>query len=486
MKLFKILFPLTAALLIGCAAQNAADDKLVIIHTNDTHSHIDPLTGNDLGGVVRRKVIIDSIRDANPHVLVVDAGDIVQGTLYFHLFKGEVEQQMLNELGYDVQIIGNHEFDNGMDALKKMLDNAGPALISSNYDFTGSVLDGMFQPYMVKQYGKHKVGVMALNLDPKGMVAEGNYDGVKYLPWKEVTQKTVDLLRNQEKCDYVIAVTHIGYKGSDEDAKLFGDVQVAEQTSGIDLIIGGHSHSLLDPAVKVANAEGDSVMIVQTGKYGQYVGEVTMNLSNGDLTEKLISVDSRLDARRDSALMAKIEPYRAGIDSLYNTTVAKVVSDTALTNRSNAMINFAADFILDRAAKIFNGKIDGAIGNKGGLRTTWLPGDVSEGAAIDMMPFQNKIVILEISGKNLADAFDVMAARGGDAVAGITSKSQIDPAKSYIIATIDYLANGGDYMEPLTRGRRVAESQRMAYEDLLDYLREYPNIIPDNNIRFKQ
>ncbi|MCM1310663.1 MAG: bifunctional metallophosphatase/5'-nucleotidase [Bacteroides sp.] len=485
MKLTKFLFSIAAALLMGCAAQNAGDDKLVIIHTNDTHSHIDPLTGNDLGGVVRRKVIIDSIREANPNVLVVDAGDIVQGTLYFHLFKGEVEQQMLNELGYDVQILGNHEFDNGMDALKKMLDKSESTLLASNYDFSESVLDGMFQPYMVKQYGKHKVGIMALNLDPKGMVAEGNYDGVKYMPWKEATEKTVDLLRNKEKCDYVIAVTHIGYSGSDEDPKLFGDVQVAEQTSGIDLIIGGHSHTLLNPAVKVANAEGDSVMIVQTGKYGQYIGEITMDLNNGQLSEKLIPVDSRLDSRRDQALMAKLEPYRAGIDSLYNVTVATVKSDSALTNRSNAMLNFDADFIKNRGEKIYGRKIDGAIGNKGGLRVTWAPGEISEGAAIDMMPFQNKIVILEISGKDLAEAFDVMAARGGDAVAGITSKNQIDPAKTYHIATIDYLANGGDYMVPLTRGTWVAQSQQIAYEDLLDYLKENPVIIPDNTQRFK-
>lgn len=486
MKLTKILFLPIVALLLGCTPRKGSDDRLVIVHTNDTHSHIDPLVDSDLGGVVRRKVIIDSIREAHPNVLVVDAGDIVQGTLYFHLYRGEVEQQMLNELGYDVQILGNHEFDNGMDALRNMLAEARPTLLSSNYDFSGSVLNGMFRPYMVKQYGKHRVGIMALNLNPEGMVAEGNYDGVKFLPWKEAAQRTVDLLRDKEKCDYVIAVTHIGYSGSDENPALFGDVQVARQTSGIDLIIGGHSHTLLDPEVRVANAAGDSVMIVQAGKYGRHVGEVTMNLSNGDLSEKLIAVDSRLDARRDSALMAKIEPYRAGIDSLYNTTVAKVVSDTALTNRSNAMINFAADFILNRASKIFNGKIDGAIGNKGGLRTTWLPGDVSEGAAIDMMPFRNKIVVLEIAGTDLAEAFDVMATRGGDAVAGITDKSRIDPKRTYRIATIDYLANGGDYMAPLIRGRRVAESQRMAYEDLLDYLREHPRIVPDNNTRFKQ
>lgn len=476
MKLQGILFAVGAALLAGCTPRDAAPDKLVIVHTNDTHSHIDPLADNDLGGVARRKVLIDSIRQANPNVLVVDAGDIVQGTLYFHLYKGEVEQRMLNELGYDVQILGNHEFDNGMEPLRKMLAEAKPTLLSSNYDFSGSLLEGMFQPYVVKTYGKHKVGIMALNLDPKGMVAEGNYDGVKFMPWKEAVERTVDVLRNREKCDYVIAVTHIGFNGSDEDPKLFGDMQVATQTSGIDLIIGGHSHTRLDPAVRVANAKGDSVTIVQTGKYGQFLGEITLDMADGRVTEKLIPVDSRLDSRRDEALMAAIEPYRAGIDSLYNRTVARLEASEPLTGRSEAMFAFDAHFLMDRASKLTSHKIDGAIGNKGGLRTTWNPGDISEGAALDMMPFQNKIVVLEISGKDYKEAFEVMAARGGDIVGGITDPSAIDPQKTYRIATIDYLANGGDYMEPLTRARRLAESPVWAYEDLLLYFKEHPVI----------
>lgn len=485
MKLTKILFVAAAAALTGCAAGNQADNTLVIVHTNDTHSHIDPLTDNDMGGVARRKVIIDSIRQADPNVLVVDAGDIVQGTLYFHLYKGEAEQKALNELGYDIQILGNHEFDNGMPALKKMLDSARPTLLSSNYDFSESVLDGMFSPYMTRKIGRHKVGIMALNLDPKGMVAEGNYDGVRYMPWKQATERTVDILRNREKCDYVIAITHIGYSGSDENPDLFGDVQVARQTSGINLIIGGHSHTLLSPAVKVANAVGDSVTIVQTGKYGQYVGEIKLDLNNGDITETLIPVDSRLDSRRDPAVMAAFEPYRAGIDSLYSRTVARLDSSEPLTGRSEAMKNFAADFIADRGSKLIGAPIDGAIGNKGGLRTTWKPGDISEGAAIDMMPFSNRIVVLEISGRDLADAFKVMAARGGDAVSGITSAAQIQPDRTYRIATIDYLANGGDYMEPLTRAKRIAESKTLAYDDLLEYFKEHPVVVPDNTVRMK-
>lgn len=485
MKLTGILVAcLCAASIAGCSVKDQQPQKLIIVHTNDTHSHIDPMVDNDLGGVARRKVIIDSIRAANPNVLVVDAGDIVQGTLFFHLYKGEVEQEMLNQLGYDIQILGNHEFDNGMQSLRNMLSRAKTTLLSSNYDFSGSALDGMFSPYAVKTYGDKKVGIMALNLNPEGMIAEGNYDGVKFLPWKESAQRTVDILRNKEKVDYVIAVTHIGFEGSDENPDLFGDMQVAAQTSGIDLIIGGHSHTRLDPAVRVPDAGGDTVTIVQTGKYGQYVGEITMDLSNGHIDEKLISVDSRLDSRRDPQLLARLEPYRAGIDSLYNRTVAKVTAAQPLNGRSPALQNFAADFVRERGALLAPG-VEGAIANKGSLRTVWNPGDISEGAVLDMMPFRNKIVVIDVKGADLIEAFNVMKARGGDAVSGITDSANINPDKTYRIATIDYLANGGDYMTPLTRGKIVAKGSGWVFDELLAYLADNPVVNPDPEPRMK-
>lgn len=470
-----------ALCLWGCTAivKPAADEQLVILHTNDTHSHIDPEPDGDIGGVARRKVLIDSIRKANPNVLLVDAGDIVQGTLYFHLYKGAVEQQVLNELGYDVQILGNHEFDNGTESLARMLSKARPALLSSNYDLSESALAGMFKPYIVKQYGSKKVGIFAINLDPKGMVAEGNYDGVKFLPWRQSAQAAIDSLRIREKADYVIALTHIGYSGSDEDPALFGDVQLAEQTRGIDLIIGGHSHTLLDPAVKVADLDGDSVTIVQTGKYGRNLGEINVDLKSGKTTEKIIPVDSRLDSRRDPQFMAMLEPYRSGIDSLYSHTVARVESAEPLDSKNKALWKFAADFVRATGERLAPG-VQAAISNKGGLRTTWKPGDLSEGAVIDMMPFYNKVVVLDIKGSDLKEAFDVMEARGGDAVSGITDPDHIDPGRTYRIATIDYLAKGGDYMAPLTRGTIVAESPRVAYDDMLEYLKSHPVIKPDD------
>ncbi len=474
MKLTKIL---SLAFFVGLTActSTSGSEELVIIHTNDTHSMIDPEVATGLGGVARRKVLIDSIRAEHPDAVVVDAGDIVQGTLYFHLFKGEVEQEMLNDLGYDIQILGNHEFDNGMEGLKNMLSRSKTTLLASNYEFSDSLLAEKFMPYYIKEAGDKKIGFFAVNLNPSGMISEGNYDGVTFLPWRESAQKTIDRLRNEENVDYVVAVTHIGYAGSDENPTLFGDRQLAEQTSGINLIIGAHSHTLLDPAEKVVDADGKPVIITQTGKFGRYLGEAKINLKTGDVTERLIPVDSRLDSRRDEELMKKIDTYRTGVDSLYAREVARIETDEPLNNKSERMWQFAGNFVLDRGSRLAAG-VDGAISNKGGLRVTWNPGPLTEGAAIDMMPFNNRIVILDLKGQDLIDAFEVMDARGGDIAVGLIRDSKINPERTYRIATIDYLANGGDYMTPLTRGDIVAVSPKIAYEDLLDYLKENPII----------
>lgn len=491
MKIKGILIILASFLVAGCslskttAPEKDADNTLVVIHTNDTHSHIDPNPSSGLGGALRRKVLIDSIRSANPNVLVIDAGDAVQGTLFYHLYKGEVEQLIINELDYDIQILGNHEFDNGVKALKHVLDEAEPTLLSSNYDFSESELADMFVPYVIKQYGNHRVGVFALNIDPNGMIAEGNYDGIKFLPWKETVNQTIDILRNQNQCDFVIAVTHIGFSYPDEPVGLFGDVQVAEQTQGIDLIIGAHSHTKLDTAFVVLNAVGCPVNIVQTGRNGEYLGVTSINLSTDKISEKLIAVDSSLDGRRDQQLMQSLEPYRAGIDSLYNNEVATLSGGEPM-NKTNgyALQNFTADFFSSRGSELANGVV-GAIANSGSLRTTWAPGSISEGAVIDMMPFHNKVVVLDIKGSDLLEAREIMKYRKDYSVSGVVDSGGINPNKIYRIATVDYLANGGDYMTPLTRAKHVAESDNLVFEDLLSHFKKNPVIVPDTIQRMK-
>ena len=482
-------------------------EKLVILHTNDTHSHIDPVDGSDMGGVLRRKVLIDSVRSVEPNVLLVDAGDIVQGTLYFHLYKGEVEQRMMNELGYDMQIMGNHEFDNGVEGLTRMYANAKPQLLATNYDLTDTPLEPMFDTYSIREFGGKKIGFFALNLNPKGMIAEGNADGIKVLDWRTAANATAWHLKHNEKVDAVVALTHIGYDRAPTDT-LFVDRDLAAATSDIDIIIGGHSHTLINPADpsspawRVANAVGDSVLITQAGRYGTYLGEVTIDLDNMSAKSRVIPVDSRLDDRTDKNLAKVIDSYRNGVEALYSNWISKAARD--LSNKEPGLLNFAADFILDRGRQLADG-VQLAIVNKGGIRRSLAKGKISEGELIDMMPFANRTVVIDLKGSDLLDAMDVMALRGGDGVsAGVaaifdpatgrcTSVSidgkPIDPDATYRIATIDYLANGGDYMAPLTRGVKVAGSTSMLYDDLIRYLRDGKmkgkSINPSNEARMR-
>ena len=156
-------------------------EDLVIIHTNDTHSQLDP-TDKGLGGIQRRKVLIDSIKAEHPNVLVADAGDAVQGTLFFTLYGGRAEMEAMNALGYDIAILGNHDFDNGVDSLARNIGLSDARWISTNYDFSQRAdLDSLFSPYEIYDIGGKKIAFIGLNLDPKGMIAEGNYDGVRYL-----------------------------------------------------------------------------------------------------------------------------------------------------------------------------------------------------------------------------------------------------------------------------------------------------------------
>ena len=167
------------AALVPVSAAMYGSDRLVILHTNDTHSQIDPDDRDGLGGVARRKVLVDSVRRAEDNVLLVDAGDAVQGTLYFNLYGGEVEQKVMNALDYDLRILGNHEFDNGVDSLAAVLEEADGEFLATNYDLSQSPLADKFEKYTIRDVDGRRIGFIALNLRPEGMISEGNYDGVE-------------------------------------------------------------------------------------------------------------------------------------------------------------------------------------------------------------------------------------------------------------------------------------------------------------------
>lgn len=489
---------LLASLLTGCFVSNA--EKLVILHTNDTHSQIDP-NDKDAGGVLRRKAVIDSVRGANKNVMLVDAGDAVQGTLFFYLYKGEVEYRLLEKLGYDVAILGNHDFDNGSEALGKLLRDNSVDWVSTNYDLAGGPLDSIFKPYIIKEYDGRRIAVMGINVRPEGLVAEGNYNGVKYLDAIKAANATAWHLKHNEKVDLVIAVTHIGYSGKPAPK----DIDLAAQSEDIDIIIGGHSHTFLDPAdlskTVLKNAVGKDVLVAQAGKQGMRVGEITIDLDSLTSVFNIIEIDSRLDKNSDSELKEFIAGYRAGVDSLMNVRVAR--SAVALENNQPALNNFLADFVAKRGSELAGRTVDMAILNKGSVRRSLPKGDITEGMIIDMQPFNNRIEVLEVKGSDLVDGFNVMSyLRGGDSVSSelditmdretrkctsiLLNGKPIDPDKTYLVATIDYLANGGDFMEPLTRGKKIATGQSVINQDLLKYLRtefKKKKINPDNNPR---
>lgn len=485
-----------AVMLAGMYSQQAYAEKLVMLHTNDTHSQIDP-TDKNLGGVLRRKVLIDSVRAAQPNTLLIDAGDAVQGTMFFNLYRGEVEHKVMNMLGYDIAILGNHDFDNGVDELAENLRHNHATWLTTNYDLDGSALDGLFKPYTIKKFGDHTVGFIGINLEPKGMISEGNYDGVVYLDAIKAANATAWHLKHNEKADYVVAVTHIGY----DSPVLPNDLELAAASEDIDIIIGGHSHTVINPgsgAELVTNAAGRPVLVVQAGKSGALMGEITLDLDDGETDYRLLSVDSRLDSRTDRELDAILEPYRHGVDSLMNIKIGRSAGNYG--NRSPELINFVSDFILDQGRRM-TPDIDLAIMNKGSLRRDMPKGDVTKGVILMMQPFANRIVTLEVKGSDLKEAFDVMATRGGDGVSrgvdiafdpatgqctDITINGRpLDPDATYRVATIDYLANGGDYMEPLTRGNRLSESKGVVHDDLIDYIVSLKNkkINPSSTLR---
>ena len=276
----KQLYILTFLLCFQLAAFSADKVKLVILHTNDTHSQIEPtekssLATSDMGGYARRMGVIEKIRLEEKNVLLLDAGDYWQGTPYFNFFNGRIEIDALNRMKYDATTLGNHEFDNGTDTLAAVIQNLNIPLISSNYDVTNSVIRDFVKPWIVIKKAGLKIGVMALNVNPESLILESNIRDVNYIDPVAKAQEISEYLKNKEKCDLIICLSHLG---SDKDSKSVNDFEIARKTKFIDVIIGGHSHTMLENT-KTQNAAGRDVIIAQMAKSGFYLGRIDLQLS---------------------------------------------------------------------------------------------------------------------------------------------------------------------------------------------------------------
>ncbi|WP_289158695.1 bifunctional UDP-sugar hydrolase/5'-nucleotidase [uncultured Muribaculum sp.] len=459
------------ASLFAAGALLAPADNLVILHTNDTHSQLDP-NDNDLGGILRRKVLVDSVRAEQPNVLLIDCGDMVQGTLYFSIYKGEAEREMMNNLGYDIQILGNHEFDNGIEPLAHEWSLLNADKITSNYDLRDTPLDTIFKPYTIKEFAGKRIGFLAINLDPKGMIADFNTGGLKYLDGIKAANSIAWYLKHVERVDEVIALTHVGYDSANPPTP--SDRDLAQASEDIDIIIGGHSHTTIDPAAAktpeyyVKNAAGDPVLVVQTGSKGLYLGEITLDLDSMRPSYRLIPVDSRLDNRIDSEAAALLAKYRKGVDALKMEKIGKMAQE--MPHGSHLIVNWVADVMLEKGKELTDRNVDVALVNKGGIRRGLPAGHITKEHILTMLPFDNKLVVMEIKGSDLKAAFDVFAQRNGDGISAGFNPAEIDPDRTYTLVTIDYLANGGDYLTTLPNGKVIARSALRLDETMIDYI----------------
>jgi 5'-nucleotidase len=252
--------------------------KITILHTNDVHSHIDPFPVDhprnpNMGGAARRAAIIENIRKEEEHVLLLDAGDIFQGTPYFNYYGGELEFKLMSMMQYDLATIGNHDFDNGIEGLYAQLPHAQFEFVSANYDFKNTVLDSHVKPYKIFNKGGIKIGVFGLGIELEGLVDKKAYKETVYLNPIEVAQDMTRILKQNKKCDLVICLSHLGFNYKNEPNKI-SDLDLAKKTKDIDLIIGGHTHTFLDKPVIEKNSEGKEVMINQVGCYGINMGRI--------------------------------------------------------------------------------------------------------------------------------------------------------------------------------------------------------------------
>ncbi|MFN3343436.1 MAG: bifunctional metallophosphatase/5'-nucleotidase [Flavobacteriales bacterium] len=254
--------------------------RLTILHTNDMHSRIDPFPNDDpqyagLGGMERRAAMIATIRKTEQNVLLVDAGDIFQGTPYFNFFGGEPELRLMSDMGYEAATMGNHDFDNGLEGFLKVLHHAQFPFLCSNYDFSGTLLNKHTFDHKIIEKGGLKIGLFGLGIELKGLVTEKNYGKTVWLDPIEIARDRSKMLK-QAGCHLIICISHLGYQYANEKVS---DVKLAKESTMIDIILGGHTHTFMEEAAIVTNKTGKPVLVNQAGWGGLRLGRIDISFN---------------------------------------------------------------------------------------------------------------------------------------------------------------------------------------------------------------
>ena len=276
----RLLTTLALAALTLTPNTTAAQKQLTILHSNDTHSCILPLKAQladtavaGRGGFLRRIAMLREERQKDPDLLYFDSGDFSQGSSYYTMFQGNVEIGLMNQMGIDAATIGNHEFDFGLDNMARLFTMANFPIVCSNYDFADTELAHIVKPYITLKRKGVKIGVFALCPPLKGLVTANNYGPLRFLDPAETAQRMVSLLRDKKKCDLVVCISHLGWEVTD-----YPDQRMIEHTNGIDLVLGGHSHTYFDKLEYASDKDGKPVAVDQNGKHGAFIGKLTLTL----------------------------------------------------------------------------------------------------------------------------------------------------------------------------------------------------------------
>lgn len=273
--------------------------KLTILHTNDVHSRIEPFPTNDpkypgLGGAARRAALVEKIRATEQNVLLMDAGDVFQGTPYFNKYAGEIDFKLMSLMQYDVATIGNHDFDNGIEGLKRMLPHANFPFVNSNYDFSNTILNGEILPHKIFVKDNIKIGVFGVGVELKGLVGKDLYKETIYHNPIEIANKKARYLKEEEQCNLVICLSHLGYSYKTDKVS---DLILAKQTNNIDLIIGGHTHTFLDQPTLIKNTDNKKVIINQVGWAGINLGRIDFFISTNQKNYSFNSESIRINSK---------------------------------------------------------------------------------------------------------------------------------------------------------------------------------------------
>ena len=466
--------------------EGAQENEFVILFTNDFHSQIEPLSKEetynaDRGGAKRIKALVDSVRTAEKTVFLADAGDYVQGTYYFSLLNGAVEMDIIDEIGYDVRTLGNHEFDKKMTCLYDMLSWSNVPVVASNYDFTRTSLANHIERSMIIEKNGIKVGFIGLNVKLDNLVAPSAREGVDWQNAINVADNLAKELRDRG-ADIVIALSHLGYEKN--SSEVYYDRGIAMNTRHIDMIIGGHSHTFLNYADWVKNQDNESVPVVQTGSKGICLGYAKIKIDkNGKptFTYKLIPVKNHLDKKLDPDFSALIDEYTASVSYKMEEVIGNCPQAIRKGAPESPLYNLTGDALIWMAKEYMDVDADVSLYNSGGLRAEISAGDLTIGDVYAVYPFDNVLSIVTLKGSDLKTMFNYVASSGGlpvnsgvklvisnSKVQSITVNGQaIDNNKTYTVATIDYLVELGRY------GFQNATSRTDAPEIIRDYFVEY-------------